>query len=352
MNLPEGFLLHRVFELYHKVMQLDDMNLLAVTSTPASGRVWATTPDKQDGVPLEAVSLRDLLAHKGTEELFNELLEKYGVASISGVQPKVVVTEKRNEPETHSVVKSDVVEKSWIKARDLILKAAGHDYPGLVENEYICMSLAKHAGLETPDFWLSEDRTLFVIRRFDLGSQGFIGFEDMAALMGKHPTKKYDASYADVSRAIEDYTAPAKRNASIDAFFRLLVLNCVIRNGDAHLKNFGILYGDPSTADEDAKLAPVYDLVCTTVYIPKDVLALGLAGSKAWPDRKTLERFGRDVCMLRNASAIIDEIVERVADYKYGDADSKMWQKIRAQLDIGLNSLRSYKRVATPSDLH
>ena len=42
MNLPEGFLLDRVIERFKKVMALDDMNLLAITSTPEAGRVWAT----------------------------------------------------------------------------------------------------------------------------------------------------------------------------------------------------------------------------------------------------------------------------------------------------------------------
>ena len=345
MNLPEGFLLQRVHERYRKVMDIDDdMNLLAVTSTPTAGRVWASTAEKnEEGLP-EAISLRDILVHKGAEELFDELLERFATASISGVQPKVVVPEKQNGPDIDVATASDLVEKSSIKSPDLIVKAAGDDYPDLAENEYICMSLAKHVGLVTPEFWLSDDRKLFVIRRFDVGPRGYLGFEDMAVLMGKHPSKKYEGSYADVARAIGDFAGLAHRNASIDAFFRLTVLNCLIRNGDAHLKNFGILYGDPKSADDDARLAPVYDVVCTTVYIPKDVLALSLASSKLWPDRKTLERFGRDVCDLRNASAIIEELIERAADYKYENAEAKMWQRVRAQLQIGLGSIRSPKK--------
>jgi len=329
MNLPEGFLLNRVIDRYKKTMDIEDMNLLAVTSTPTAGRVWASPPGESAGAAQPSLALRDILAYRGAEELFDELLERYATSSISGVQPKVVV------PERTVIRDAEALDRSAIRVPDLIVKAAGVDYPGLAENEYICMSIARHIGLETPDFWLSEDRKLFVIRRFDVGPDGYLGFEDLAALTGKHPSKKYEGSYGDVARAIGDFTAPMIRNASLEAFFRLMVLNCVIRNGDAHLKNFGILYGDPSTAARDARLSPIYDLVCTTVFIPRDVLALSLRGSKAWPDRRTLERFGKEACDVKNPALTIDEVVEKTLTYQPEDPGSEMWKKIRAEIIAG-----------------
>ena len=329
MNLPEGFLLNRVIDRYKKTMDIEDMNLLAVTSTPTAGRVWASPPGESAGAAQPSLALRDILAYRGAEELFDELLERYATSSISGVQPKVVV------PERTLTRDAEALDRPAIKVPDLIVKAAGVDYPSLAENEYICMSIARHIGLETPDFWLSEDRKLFVIRRFDVGPNGYLGFEDLAALTGKHPSKKYEGSYGDVARAIGDFTAPMMRNASLEAFFRLMVLNCVIGNGDAHLKNFGILYGDPSTAARDARLSPIYDLVCTTVYLPRDVLALSLFGSRAWPDGRALERFGKEACGVKNAAATIHEVVEKVLTYRPEDPGSEMWKKIRAEIIAG-----------------
>ena len=330
MNLPEGFLLGRVIDRYRKTMDIEDMNLLAVTSTPTAGRVWASPPGEGAGAPQQqSVALRDILAYRGTEDLFDELLERYATSSISGVQPKVVV------PERTVIRDAEALDRSAIRVPDLIVKAAGVDYPGLAENEYICMSIARHIGLETPDFWLSEDRKLFVIRRFDVGPNGYLGFEDLAALTGKHPSKKYEGSYADAAKAIGDFTAPTMRNASLEAFFRLIVVSCVIRNGDAHLKNFGILYGDPSTATHDARLSPAYDLICSTVYLPRDVLALSLFGSRAWPDGRALERFGKDACGVKNAAATIHEVVEKVLTYRPEDPGSEMWKKIRAEMIAG-----------------
>lgn len=53
----------------------------------------------------------------------------------------------------------------------------------------------------------------------------------------------------------------------------MIALNCALRNGDAHLKNLGIVYDDVLG---EARLAPVYDLVTTSIYLPKDSLALTL----------------------------------------------------------------------------
>lgn len=334
MNLPEGFLRDRVIDRYRKVMDIEDMNLLAMTSTPTSGRVWASMPDKQEFETGEPVALRDILAHHGTEELFDELLEKYSTASISGVQPKVVVPEYSESADT-------AFGKTAVKLPDLIVKAAGIEYPGLAENEFICMSIARHIGLETPEFWLSDDRKLFVIRRFDMSSIGYLGFEDLAVLTGRHPDNKYQGSYADVAKAIEANVAPLSRVSSLDALFRLVVLNCAIRNGDAHLKNFGVLYGDPKSADTDARLAPVYDLVNTTMYLPKDVLALGLGGSKAWPAMKTLEKYGRAACGVRNPGHVIEDIITRVMEYQPLDSTSKIWKQVRGQVELGVMSIRA-----------
>jgi serine/threonine-protein kinase HipA len=338
MNLPEGFLRDRVLQRYRKVMDVDDdMNMLAVTSTPAAGRVWAGAEDDERDGPGPPMALRDILAHRGTESLFDELLERYSTASISGVQPKVLVPEKANRS-------ARAADKSAAKSPDLIVKSAGAEYPGLAENEFHCMSIARHVGLESPEFHLSEDRELFVIRRFDMGPHGYLGFEDLAALTGRHPDRKYDSSYGEVAKAVSLNVAPFHRTRALDDLFKLVVLNCIVRNGDAHLKNFGVLYGDPRSADQDARLAPVYDLVCTTIYLPKDLLALGIAGSKAWPDRRALEKFGAASCNVARPERVIDEVVERALEFTPDDRKSKIWRAIRKQMEAAVQALAATRK--------
>jgi serine/threonine-protein kinase HipA len=73
------------------------------------------------------------------------------------------------------------------------------------------------------------------------------------------------------------------------------LLCCAVENGDAHLKNFAVLYEHP---EGQVRLAPVYDIIATTPYYARDVLALTLGGSKAFPDRARLSDFGRRACGL------------------------------------------------------
>ena len=61
-------------------------------------------------------------------------------------------------------------------------------------------------------------------------------------------------------------------------------------------------------------LAPTFDVITTTAYLPQDTLALTMDGTKRWPDRKRLERFGVRHCQLTPtaAHAIVAEVVAAV----------------------------------------
>ena len=74
-----------------------------------------------------------------------------------------------------------------------------------------------------------------------------------------------------------------------------------------NLKNFGIVYDD---VQAEARLAPVYDLVTTSVYLAKDSLALTLNGSTKWPTAKELRRLGET--RAGGTPAKIRHILERI----------------------------------------
>ena len=141
-----------------------------------------------------------------------------------------------------------------------------------------------------PKFELSEDGTALVVERFDRYENGYLGFEDFCVLNGLRTDQKYSGGYETrLFRRLREFLAPADFASAAEKLFRLFVLNCAIRNGDAHLKNFGIVYEDVNGA---AELAPVYDLVTTVAYIPNDGMALTLGGSTNWPDRRKLVEIG------------------------------------------------------------
>ena len=87
----------------------------------------------------------------------------------------------------------------------------------------------------------------------------------------------------------------------------------MMRNGDAHLKNFGVVYPDPSGP---VTIAPAYDLVTTTAYLRNDVPALTLEGTKKWWPRQTLERFAitRLALPVNKVKDIIQRAANAVAD--------------------------------------
>jgi len=272
MNLPEGFLLEALRLRLAKLGTLDPMLLLSLTGGEhAIGRVRVTLPDAAPAKASRGESLHDMLAWDGTGDLFRLLVDRYLLrAGISGVQPKVLVPERPDE-----------AGKATVATADLIVKSGRAEYPGLAANEYLCMSIAREAGMPVPEFFLSANRQLLVLRRFDRTASGTaIGFEDMAALMGLGAAAKYSGSYAHVARAVRLFCAEGEVEASLLHLFDQVALSCLVGNGDAHLKNFGLLYGDP--AGSDCRLAPVYDMVNTTAYLPDDALALNLGGSKSF----------------------------------------------------------------------
>lgn len=301
-NLPEGYLLDWIRERFAKVAKMDDMTVMAISGRKSIGRVHCVeTTVKQP--PSE--SLKSILTWKGTESLFEHLAEQFAAMSgISGVQPKVLVTTKSE----------DVIEKASIKEQRLIVKSSGDDYPGLAENEYACMSIAKAAGLSVPPFWLSDDKKLFVIERFDVVGEQYLGFEDMTALMNRQNHEKYNGSYEQIAIAIRAFGSPMLKDKSLADLFSIVALSVLVRNGDAHLKNFGLLYTTPQT--NDIRLAPAYDIVNTTAYIPKDTLALNLNKTKSWPLKRDLVEFGKKHCGIDRPEEVLERIATAAMEYR------------------------------------
>ncbi|MGB3837215.1 type II toxin-antitoxin system HipA family toxin [Castellaniella sp.] len=269
MNLPEGFMLEALRNRFAKTSLLNPMLLLTMTGrNEPIGRLRIDMQGLPSASNVPGERLADLLAWDGTEDLFNELLDKYILRSgISGVQPKILVPEM--QPDRQTAV-----------TRELIIKSAGQVWPHLAINEFLCMSIARAAGLETPEFYLSDNHRLFIMRRFDRIGQIHLGFEDMAVLMGMGAHQKYDASYEHIARAIQLFCAPDQIRPALRQLFLSVAVSCLVGNGDAHLKNFGLLYSDPTA--QDARLAPAYDILNTTAYLPNDSLALQLAGQKSF----------------------------------------------------------------------
>lgn len=299
MNLPEGYVLEQLRNRLAKVINVDPMLLLALSgSSSPIGRVAVSSPEvdallQRQQFPGE--KLEEILAWDGAEDIFASLVDRYILrAGISGVQPKVLVPEHQDF----------APQRFTSKTSDLIIKSGRDEFPGLAINEFLCMSIAREAGIAVPEFYLSDNGKLFVMRRFDRDEQlNPIGFEDMAALMGLAAEQKYSKSYSAIAKAIRLFCPPDQVQNSLAQLFAMVSLSCIVGNGDAHLKNFGLLYSDPT--QRDARLAPAYDIVNTTAYIPEDVLALDLVGNKSlFASRQGLLDFAQ-VCDVAQPEEVI-----------------------------------------------
>ncbi|MDA3909149.1 MAG: HipA domain-containing protein, partial [Sulfurimonas sp.] len=138
---------------------------------------------------------------------------------------------------------------------------------------------------------------------------------------------------------------------SMHQLYKTIVMSYLHKNGDAHLKNFGVLYDNEFSS---VNFAPAYDIVNTTSYIYKDKPALTMFGKKIWFGKNELIKFGTNHCFMSHSSSstLYDEckmalvkIIEEVEEYKdnnphFLDISMKMLDSWKLSLDE-----KSYKEI-------
>lgn len=298
MNLPEGALRERLRLQFAKAIpEFDDLDLLSIVGASQIGRLRYSIQAELDPVVPEQ-DLAEILTYRGSADLFAHLLGRFATHSgVSGVQPKVLVREMQ-PPERLTHRGATHIIKAFDPA----------EYPELAANELICTVGAAAAGIRTCGMRLSANRRFLIVDRFDLMPRGtYFGVEDFCVLDGRRAHGRYDGSYEGIARRLTDFVTPKALGEAREQYVLMVAYSCTIENGDAHLKNFSILYEQP---EGEISLAPAYDLVSTTPYLPRDSLALTMNGSKAFPDRAGLLRFIRDVTgkSERAAARVLEQV--------------------------------------------
>lgn len=202
--------------------------------------------------------------------------------SLAGVQMKFSMKENDGR---YNLSKGSVLG-------DWIIKTPSTKYKDVPLNEYTVMKLASLVGVDIPEIKLVEldkldslpqinlpdEKLAFAIKRFDRDDDVRIHMEDFAQVLVKYPHQKYkSASYEQIGRILYEFSG----DGLIDAqqFARRLLVNILLANGDAHLKNWSLLYLDQVTP----RLSPAYDIVTTSVYIDNErQYALNLGKTKDW----------------------------------------------------------------------
>ena len=151
-----------------------------------------------------------------------------------------------------------------------ILKPPVDGLNGHVENEHLCLTLARGLGLPAvrSEVRTFGDETAIVVERYDRiridGRIRRLHQEDMCQLLGFPPALKYQAEGGpgcrEIFEAVRTYSQEPVED--VRSFAEAIMLNWIIGGTDAHAKNFSMLIG----AQEAGRLAPLYDMASALPY--------------------------------------------------------------------------------------
>ena len=273
--LPEGSLRELIAQGL-KVQVDNEFHILSYLGGDLPGAIEAT--------PMEPEDVPDYLlnAHGRARAVrFNKLTQE-NKFSLAGVQMKFSMKEKDGR---YNLSRGNVLG-------DWIVKTPSTKHKFLPLNEYTAMSLARLVGVDIPEIKLvdldkldnlpqinlPDEKQAFAIKRFDRAEDKRIHMEDFAQILVKYPHEKYtSANYEHIGKVIYGFSGDALADAQ--QFARRLLVNILLANGDAHLKNWSFLYPDKITP----RLSPAYDIVTTHVYIENETqYALNLGKTKDW----------------------------------------------------------------------
>jgi len=147
-----------------------------------------------------------------------------------------------------------------------ILKPDNPRLPGSVQNEALCMVLARRCGLEAAPVTtgLAGDRQYLLVTRYDRVIEAQrtrrLHQEDFCQALGLPPGSKYESnqtgipgpSLAAMSSLIREHMTARDTNRFLDA----VIFNIAVGNVDSHAKNYSILL-----RPDRPQLAPLYDLM-------------------------------------------------------------------------------------------
>ena len=350
-NLPEGTLRERIETGLRKARgQVDALDILELTGCNQVGRIKVLpegeTPERRAGIG----DINEILDREASRTLINEVMARYATRSgVSGAMPKVLV-----ETDGDPMTRPEGSLRHTLQTRDYILKFDDDDYPGLSLNEYHCLQATRAGGNEVAEARLNVDGHMLSVSRFDERNGARCGFEDLAALNAKISEDKYTGSIeSNLFKRVVEFSGSAEQE-NLEALYRLCVTNIALRNGDAHLKNFAMLYED--THDGPVTLSPAYDLVTTTAYLEADLMALSLNGSKRWPKPGTVLQLGARAKLSRQqAQAIINEVgagLRQAMPAMLEDFTSRGMEELGGRIAAAWNQGLEYSLGVEPIDLN
>lgn len=239
-----------------------------------------------------------------------------GKLSISGVQPKLSI--RINKRAKRIEVTSE--------GGSHILKPQVQTFRNLPQNENLCMSTAARLGIDVPPHSLinlSDGSLAYIVKRFDRIKEKKIHQEDFFQVLGKKD--KYSGSLEQIGQKLQRISLFP--GLDVQLFFERVLFFFIIGNGDAHMKNFSIIYDD----DGKIRLSPAYDIVSSKLVIPgEEDLALPMNGKRNNVTKNDFKKFSNYLEIPSKAYERIlvrfkegREIIEELATHSALDNEEK-----------------------------
>jgi serine/threonine-protein kinase HipA len=170
-----------------------------------------------------------------------------------------------------------------------ILKPETERFSSLPQNENLCMTIAGLMEITVPAHGLldlADGSPAYIVRRFDRSKDGGkLRCEDFTQILGEDD--KYSGSMEQIGKKIRELSSVP--GLDVQLFLERALLNYLLGNGDAHLKNFSLL----ETDEGGLRLSPAYDIVCSKAVIPRETdCALTVNGKHNKIGRKDFEQLG------------------------------------------------------------
>jgi len=192
--------------------------------------------------------------------------EMAGKMSISGVQPKLSMKLDK---------KNGTLEVAG-EGGEYILKPQLQTFNNIPQNENLCMDIAASLGIQVPPHALvslKDNSLAYIVKRFDRIKKEKHHQENFFQILGEKD--KYKGSMEKIGKKLKEISEIPGFDAQL--FFERILYFFIIGNGDAHLKNFSIIYDK----ENFIRLSPAYDIVSSKLVIPhEEDSALTINGKK------------------------------------------------------------------------
>ena len=272
--LPEGFTRRSVAQWLH-FDEDDYLSILHGLGKECLGAIRVTLAGEEDEEFYEEIDeeqIRKLAAEgatKSTEIVTGTHLSLAGASGKVGLYYTPTNTKwylpHGLAPSTH------IVKQSHVRLE------------GIVTNEQLSMLTAAKCGINTAESFIintgngNDSEVLFVTKRYDRlinsNSKTLNGLErpfrlhqeDFAQAMGIPSANKYEPEGAEYALGMFDVLRRYSSDPLADmiSLWDRIVFSYILGNNDGHIKNYSLLRGINL---KEIRLAPAYDIICTTVY--------------------------------------------------------------------------------------